>query len=95
VRPLDYEPAAPETDHPDAAALERDLADRLRGAVGELPDREACVFSLRYFGEMSNAEIAEALAISPDAVGVALHKARTKLKELLGVEETSRRRNPQ
>ena len=77
---------------PERAAIERELAERLRAAVAQLPDREASVFSLRYFGEMSNTEIAETLEISADAVGVALHKARAKLKEALGVNETNRTR---
>lgn len=66
-------------------AAERELAERLRWAITELSDREASVFSLRYFGEMANSEIARTLGISTDAVGVALYKARKKLQELLGL----------
>ena len=73
-------------------AVERELADRLRWAIAELSDREASVFSLRYFGEMANSEIARTLGISTDAVGVALHKARTRLKELLGLQASASRR---
>jgi len=73
-------------------ALQRELADRLRWAVAELPDREAGVFSLHYFGEMTNSDIAETLGISTDAVGVALHKARKRLKELLDLEKMERGR---
>ena len=72
---------------PEHAAAVRELAERLRAALAKLPRREANVFSMRYFGEMSNTEIAEALRISADAVGVALHKARTKLKKALCVKE--------
>lgn len=74
---------------PEEVATARELASRLRAAVAELPDREASVFSLRHFGEMSNTEIAEVLGISTDAVGVALHKARARLKRLLPVERLS------
>lgn len=83
---LSQEPITRESDQPELMAIERELAERLRNAIRELPDREASVFSLRYFGEMVNPEIADTLAISVDAVGVALHKARTKLKRLLNVE---------
>jgi RNA polymerase sigma-70 factor (ECF subfamily) len=81
-----HEPLAGVSDQPESAAIERELADRLRRAIAELPDREASVFSLRYFGELTNPEIALALSISPTAVGVALHKARAKLKQMLKVE---------
>ena len=74
-------------------AAERELADRLRWAVAELPDRESGVFSLHYFGEMANSDIAQTLGISADAVGVALHKARKRLYELLDLQEVHRRRS--
>lgn len=83
---LANEPAISEVNQPESMAIERELAARLRSAVAELPDREASVFSLRYFGELTNPEIATALGISTDAVGVALHKARGKLKRLLNLE---------
>jgi RNA polymerase sigma-70 factor (ECF subfamily) len=83
ANPAEFDTAAPESEQPESAAIERELAERLRRAMVNLSDREAGVFSLRYFGEMSNAEIAETLKISLDAVGVALHKARNKLKILL------------
>jgi RNA polymerase sigma-70 factor (ECF subfamily) len=79
------EATAPECEQPESVAAERELADRLRWAIAELPDREASVFSLRYFGELANSEIARVLDVSTDAVGVALHKARKTLKELLGL----------
>jgi DNA-directed RNA polymerase specialized sigma24 family protein len=64
----------------------------LQWAVAELSDREASVFSLRYFGEMANGEIARTLGNSTDAVGVALHKARRRLDELLGPRASLSRR---
>ena len=78
---------------PESSAIEQELADRLRLCVAELPDREATVFSLYYFGEMTNRHIADSLGISTDAVGVALHKARKKLKTMLGLQDTSPRRS--
>jgi RNA polymerase sigma-70 factor, ECF subfamily len=82
---------APESEQPESVAAERELAARLRWAIAEISDREASVFSLRYFGELNNGEIARTLGISTDAVGVALHKARKKLKELLGLPESAAR----
>lgn len=91
MTPIETEPPAGAADQPETSLMEKELAARLRLAVAKLPDREATVFSLRYFGEMTTPMIAEALEITPDAVGMALHKARAKLKESLGLEETVRK----
>jgi RNA polymerase sigma-70 factor, ECF subfamily len=91
--PLAFEPASRESEQPEAVAIERELAARLRLAVAALPDREASVFSLHFFGDMLNSDIAETLGISRDAVGVALHKARKRLKELLGLQKVTEGRS--
>ena len=100
ARPIRYRPSRPPLSgsRRNTSSLNRwrsnaELANRLRWAVAELPDREASVFSLHYFGEMANNDIAETLGISADAVGVALHKARKRLKELLDLQEVGRRRS--
>jgi RNA polymerase sigma-70 factor, ECF subfamily len=90
---LTSEPASPASDQPESVTVQHELADRLRLAIAKLPDREASVFSLHYLGEMSNGEIAETLGISADAVGVALHKARNRLKELLDLHNVMARRS--
>jgi len=87
LQTLTSELASPESEQPESIAVERELAERLRWAIAKLSDREATVFSLRHLGEMANGEIAETLGISADAVGVALHKARNRLKQLLGLEK--------
>ena len=68
---------------PEAAAVEHELAERLRRAIAQLPDREAAVFCLRYFDDLSYQDIAESLHIRPGAVASALHKARLKLEAIL------------
>jgi RNA polymerase sigma-70 factor (ECF subfamily) len=68
---------------PESAAIEQELQERLRQAVGELPQREAEVFCLRYFEDLSYQQIAEALQIQTGAVAAALHKARAKLEAQL------------
>lgn len=68
---------------PEAAAVERELAERLRQAVAGLPEREAAVFCLRYFDDLSNQQISENLNITSGAVAAALHKARAKLESML------------
>jgi RNA polymerase sigma-70 factor (ECF subfamily) len=59
------------------------LAERLRQAVAELPEREGTVFCQRYFDDLSYDQIAENLDISRGAVASALHKARSKLEAML------------
>jgi len=86
-RALSIEPAAPSRMHPEAIAVGQELAERLRVALTQLPQRESEVFVLRYFADFSNSEIAAFLKLSAGAVGVALHKARTRLAELLETTE--------
>ncbi len=68
---------------PDAALLEKELAERLRLAIAQLPPREGAVFCMRYFEDLSYQQIADALRIRPGAVATALHKARAKLEAFL------------
>ncbi len=70
-------------DRPEALALAAERAALLRNALTRLPEREAEVFSLRYFGDLTNPQVAETLNLTPNAVAVALHKARSKLQTLL------------
>jgi RNA polymerase sigma-70 factor, ECF subfamily len=80
---FESEPVAPLSSRPDAVAVASERAMALRNALAQLPARETEVFSLRYFGGLSNPEIAETLDITVGAVGVALYKARTRLRALL------------
>lgn len=52
-------------------------------AISRLPEQQRVAFSLRYFEEMSNAEIAEELGITTSAVSSALHSARQTLARIL------------
>ena len=86
-RRLEVEPHAPLLAQPDAVAVGNELATRLRLSLFELAPREAEVFALRYFGELTNAEIAATLDLQTGAVAVLLHKARTRLAALLDIGE--------
>jgi RNA polymerase sigma-70 factor (ECF subfamily) len=81
--PLHEQAPGKNGDGPEEIALERELAERLRQSLGQLPQREAEVLCLRYFDDLSYESIAEALQIRPGAVAVALHKARTRLEAIL------------
>lgn len=55
----------------------------LREALLSLEQHTAEVFALRYFEDYNNAQIAELLEITPNSVGVTLHRARNQLQNLL------------
>lgn len=69
---------------PSVAAENAELSAKLRTALAEIPPRQAEVFCLFHLDGWSYPEIAEHLAISTDVVGVWLHRARGRLRELLG-----------
>ena len=60
-----------------------ELSQRLQIALGRLPQRQAEVFCLHALEGWKHDEIAKHMAITADAVGVLLHRARAKLRELL------------
>lgn len=78
------------TPGPDAVPAEeigmaRVERDRLVAAVRSLPHKQASVLMLRYYLDLSEAEIAETLGIAPGSVKSHAHRAlaklQTKLKE--------------
>jgi len=81
--PLDGIDLASPDQPPEAGAIEHELVERVRQAIGQLPEREASVFCLRYLEELPYERIAEILNITSGAVATALHKARSKLETLL------------
>lgn len=80
--PLDGSEPAGVADGPEEAALEQELIDRLRAAIGQLPAREGEVFCLHHFEDLNADKIAEVLDTSRGAVANALYKARARLATL-------------
>ena len=68
---------------PEAQAERRDLAERVRQAVGALPAGQRSAVNLFYASERTYAETAELLGIEIGAVKTRLHKARTTLRQRL------------
>ena len=68
---------------PVESAVVAELTDRLRVALAELPARQSEVFSLHVLSDWSQQEIATQLKMSVNAVGVTIHRARQKLRQLL------------
>jgi RNA polymerase sigma factor (sigma-70 family) len=71
---------------PGQVAESRELAERLRLALLNLPDQQRMVYSLRHLSGMTYEQIAAELDISVNGVGVALHRAGERLRELLQTE---------
>jgi len=59
----------------------RELRECLRRALARLNPREAEIFALRFFEDLSNQEIAKALGISQIHVAVILHRTRARLQK--------------
>jgi len=62
----------------------RELRDSLRSALSRLNPREAEIFAMRFFEDLSNQEIAKMLGISQIHVAVILHRTRARLQKELG-----------
>jgi RNA polymerase sigma-70 factor (sigma-E family) len=70
---------------PEADALARDQRLAVLAAVRALPERQRSCIVLRYYAELPDAEIADALGISVGSVKTHLHRARAALAERLEV----------
>lgn len=68
----------------DAAAIARHGEPVVWSAVGQLPPRQRAVIALHYLEDRSVADIADILGCSVSAATSNLHKARTKLAQILG-----------
>jgi RNA polymerase sigma-70 factor (ECF subfamily) len=81
--------AASREPNPAGHAEASELADRLRVAVGQLPSRQAQVFCLTCFEQMSSEDVAERLGVSPAAARMLLLRARERLRILLQPSDSS------
>ncbi len=68
---------------PAAQAQQAELAGQLRDAIAQLPGAQAEVFSLHHLSGMKYREIGKLLGMKTTAVGVTLHRARSRVRELL------------
>lgn len=80
---------------PSQGAEEAELAQRLRDALAQIPAQQAEIFCLHGLEGWSYQEIAEQLSLSLSNVGVLLHRARKRLRELLALdrEQTNPRKD--
>ncbi len=69
---------------PEAAALEREEQQELLAAIARLPERDRLVLGYRYFLDLSEADMAEALDCRPGTVKSRLSRATAHLRAELG-----------
>jgi len=67
----------------DLAADASDTAGQLRAALGRLRPEDAEILQLSAWEQLSHAQIAVVLDVTPNAVGIRLHRARQRLAEQL------------
>ena len=72
-------------------AATAELAEALRAALSELPGKQADAFCLHCLDGYSYREVGAALGLSVDAVGVLLHRARGRLRDLLAARAPATR----
>ena len=70
-------------DGPEERVLAGDDRRRLTEALLSLPDKDRAVLALRYFAELSEADMAIALDCSPGTVKSRLSRAKERLRALL------------
>jgi RNA polymerase sigma-70 factor (ECF subfamily) len=68
---------------PADAVTQAELAERLRAGIAELPPRQAEIVCLICIDGLSNSEAAKLLNLTPNHLGVELHRARQSLRRYL------------
>lgn len=91
---LDAEPALLENLFEQAASVEAQvefgqLAQELLLALSRLSPRQRAAIVQRYYLELSEQEMAQAMDAAPGTIKWLLHAARTRLRELLGSERSA------
>lgn len=78
---------------PEGQSLDREARDELQGLLRELPEKYRAVLILRYWQDLSCAEIAEILKLPEGTVKTQLHRARKALGRLLAEQEQREEQN--
>lgn len=80
--PLDIE-AVPGSERPSLHLHDKQVAEAVERALGELPERQRAAISLVHYQGMSNAEAAEVLSVKVRALESLLARGRQQLRERL------------
>lgn len=95
VTSLDADPAQLETLLAEATSVEsqvefNQLSAEILQALDKLAPRQRAAIVQRYYLEMSETEMAQALGTAPGTVKWLLHAARNRLRNLLGAERSAK-----
>jgi RNA polymerase sigma-70 factor (ECF subfamily) len=77
----------PGRDDPAATVLAAERREAVRAAVAQLPEQYRLLITLRFFNDLSYAEIAEQTGLPVNTVGVQLMRARNLLRRTLAGQE--------
>jgi RNA polymerase sigma-70 factor (ECF subfamily) len=69
---------------PAEQAVAAELSERLREALSQLPEKQAAAFYLHALCGWSHRDLGLRMRMTDNAVGVTIHRARQRLRELLG-----------
>ena len=72
---------------PVAQAIATELSERLRQSLTQRPEKQAEMFTLHALSGWSHRQLGERMNMTENAVGVTLHRARERLRELLREDE--------
>jgi RNA polymerase sigma-70 factor (ECF subfamily) len=75
---------------PEAVALEQEDRDELVAAIERLPEPDRLVIAYRYFLDLSESDMAQALAVRPGTVKSRLSRAMGRLRAELAAEGVAR-----
>lgn len=90
--PLDTVPEpSSEVDGPLQQARAHELMERVREGMAELPEKQARVFWLSCLEGLAHQQIADCIGVPPGEVRVLLHRARTRLGDLLNLDQLHER----
>jgi RNA polymerase sigma-70 factor (ECF subfamily) len=81
--PDDALPSAGNATRPGERAEAKELMQQVRAALTQLPVEQAQAFWLQAMEQLSYQEVAAQMNIKPNAVGVLIHRARKRLREIL------------
>ena len=71
---------------PAAATIRREMEQRFLAALDELEENDREIIIMRHFEHLGNADVAQALQLSPPAAGMRYLRAIRRLRELLGTD---------
>jgi RNA polymerase sigma-70 factor (ECF subfamily) len=86
LAPLEVEPTDDSAD-PGRLAERTEIDARMGSAVQRLSDEQQTLVYMKFFLDMPNTEIAQELGMTPSNVGVVVHRAVKRLRELMTQDE--------